>query len=121
MGEVRSRREDVLTLSAKERERLVVLHQIGDGHVSVAAGARRLGLGLRQMRRLVRRFEERGDRVVVHGLRERPSNRRLPAELRAAVLAKAQDPLYTGFGPTLLSEHLARDPAIGGVHPATLR
>ncbi len=120
-GEPRSRREDVLTLSAKERERLVVLHQIADGHLSLAEGARRLGVGRRHMRRVQRRFEERGDGVVVHGLRDRPSNRRLAPELRAAALAKARDPLYADFGPTLLSEHLARDPAVGAVHPATLR
>lgn len=111
----------MLTLSAKERERLVVLHQIADGHLSVAEGARRLGLGRRHMRRVLRRFEEGGDGVVVHGLRGRASNRRLAPELRAAALAKARDPLYADFGPTLLSEHLARDPAIGLVHPATLR
>ncbi|HEU0052172.1 MAG TPA: ISNCY family transposase [Longimicrobium sp.] len=98
-----------------------MLHQIRDGHLSVAEGARRLGLGRRHVRRLLRGLEQRGDTIVVHGLRERPSNRRLPPELRVAALEKARDPLYADFGPTLLSEHLARDPAGGVVHPATLR
>jgi hypothetical protein len=59
--------------------------------------------------------------MVVHGLRGRRSNRRLPEAVRDAALAKARQPLYDDFGPTLLSEHLARDPAIGEVPAATLR
>jgi hypothetical protein len=70
---------------------------------------------------LIRRFEVEGDCVVVHGLRHRRSNRRLSPELRGRALAKASEPLYRDFGPTLLSEHLARNPEIGFVHPHTLR
>ena len=73
------RREDVLRLSAKDRDRLVVLHQVQQKQLSVSAAARRLHLGVRQMRRVVRRFEEEGDASVVHALRERPSNRRPPS------------------------------------------
>lgn len=120
-GEPRSRREDVLTLSEGDRERLVVLHQVREGQLSVKEAARRLGLGVRHMRRLVRRFEAEGDGVVIHGLRGQRSNRRLPDWLRNAALAKARDPLYGDFGPTLLSEHLARDPDIGAVSAPTLR
>lgn len=78
-------------------------------------------MGRRHFRRLLRRFETKGDRVVVHGLRGRASNWRLPESVRARALEKARQPLYHDFGPTLLSEHLARDPEIGFVHPATLR
>jgi hypothetical protein len=89
------------------------------------AGARKYGVGLRHMRRMVRRYEqaqeEERDAVVIHGLRGRPSNRRLPEELRAAALDKAGQELYLDFGPTLLSEHLARDPDIGWVGATTLR
>jgi hypothetical protein len=70
---------------------------------------------------MMRRFEEEGDGVVVHGLRGRRSNRALPESLREAALEKARQPLYGDFGPTLLSEHLARDAAAGEVSPATLR
>lgn len=111
----------MLTLSQKERDRLVVLRQVAEGEVTVSEGARRLRLGTRHMRRLVRRCEQEGDRIVVHGLRGRPSNRRLASELRRKALEKARDPLYRDFGPTLLSEHVARDPGIGVVHRDTLR
>jgi hypothetical protein len=115
----------LLTLSQRERDRLVAVRQVAEGLVTMEAGARKYGVGLRHMRRVVRRYEEaqeeEKDRVVIHGLRGHPSNRRLPEALRTAALEKASQELYRDFGPTLLSEHLARDPAIGPVDPTTLR
>jgi hypothetical protein len=115
----------VLTLSQRERDRLVAVRQVAEGLLTMEAGARKYRVGLRHMRRVVRRYEqaqeEGRDGVVIHGLRGRPSNRRLPEELRAAALDKASQDLYLDFGPTLLSEHLARDPEIGPVDPTTLR
>lgn len=111
----------MLSLSQKDRDRLVILHQVHQGQLSVSEGARRAGVGLRHFRRLLRRLEHEGDAVVIHGLRGRASNRGLDPALREKALARAREVLYRDFGPTLLSEHLARDPAIGPVHPATLR
>lgn len=108
-------------MSQKDRDRVVVLHQVREGQISMSEAARRVGLGVRQMRRVVRRFEAAGDASVIHGLRGRRSNSALKAGVREVALRLARDPLYRDFGPTLLSEHLARDPAIGRVHPATLR
>lgn len=108
-------------MSQKERDRLVVVRQVAEGELTVVEGARRLRLGIRQMRRQVRAYEQEGDLSVIHGLRERPSNRRLCEALREKALNKARLPMYRDFGPTLLSEHLDRDPDIGFVHPSTLR
>jgi hypothetical protein len=111
----------LLTMSQRERDRLVVVRQVAEGKLTVAEGARRLGLGVRQMRRCVRAYERVGDASVIHGLRERPSNRRLSEVLRDKALEKARLPMYRDFGPTLLSEHLDRDPNVGFVHASTLR
>ncbi len=111
----------MLSLSQRERDRLVILNQVEQGQLTVSEGARRARLGIRHFRRLLRRFESLGDQAVAHGLRGRASNRRLPEELREKALQKASNPLYQDFAPTLLSEHLARDPAIGAVNPHTLR
>lgn len=110
----------MLTLSQAERDRLVILHQVQQGQLSVGEGARRAGLGARHFRRVLRRFETEGDRVVVHGLRGQRSNHALPEGLREKALEKARHPLYHDFGPTLLSEHLARE-GIAEVAPSTLR
>lgn len=111
----------MLLLSAKERDRLVQLREIVAGRQTVAGGARRLGLSRRHMRRLVRRYEAEGDRGLVHRARGRPPNNRKPEALRTRVLERAREPVFHDFGPTLLAEHLARDPAIGPLHPHTLR
>ncbi len=111
----------MLNLSQKDRDRVVVLHQVQQGQLSISEGARRLHVGVRHMRRVVRRFEREGDGSVVHGLRGRPSNSRLADGAREAALARARDPLYHDFGPTLLSEHLARGSEGICVCPATLR
>lgn len=111
----------MLSLSQRDCDRLVVLHQVHEGMLSVSEGARRLRLGLRHMRRLLRRFETEGDRAVVHRSRGRRPNNAKAETLRERALRKARDPLYADFGPTLLSEHLARDTEIGFIHPATLR
>lgn len=66
----------MLTLSQRERDRLVAVRQVVEGHLTMEAGARKYGVGLRHMRRIVRRYEqaqeEERDAVVMHGLRGRP-------------------------------------------------
>jgi hypothetical protein len=111
----------MLTLSTRDRERLVVLHQVQDGVLCCAEGARRVRVGVRHFRRLLRRFEMEGDASVIHRGRDRPSNRCLPASVRTAALERAREPAFHDFGPTLLAEHLSRDPAIGPLSPHTLR
>jgi hypothetical protein len=111
----------MLTLSTRDVDRLTVLHQVRDGVLSAAAGARRLRVGPRHFRRMLRRFEEEGDASVVHRGRDRPSNRRLSGAVRTTALERASEPAYHDFGPTLLAEHLSRDSAIGPLNPHTLR
>jgi hypothetical protein len=54
------------------------------------------------------RIREHGDGAVVHGLRGRPSNRKLAAGFERKVLARVGQ-RYADFGPTLAAEHLAKD------------
>ncbi len=111
----------MLTLSVRERDRLAVLREVEDGLLSGAAGARKLALSARQFRRIRRRAEEEGDRAVISRLRGRPSNHRLRESVKAKALERAREPVFHDFGPTLLAEHLSRDPSIGPVAPDTLR
>ena len=111
----------MLTLSSRDVDRLTVLHQVRDGALTVAAGAKRVRVTARHFRRMLRRFDTEGDASVIHRGRDRPSNRRRPEGVRAAALERASEPVYHDFGPTLLAEHLSRDPAIGPLSPHTLR
>lgn len=111
----------MLTLSQRDRDRLAVLRQVRDGHVSARRAAELVGLSTRHFRRLRRAWELEGDSAVIHGLRGRRSNRALLQELRARVVERAQEPVFHDFGPTLLAEHLSTDPEIGELNAATLR
>ena len=109
-----------MDLSLKESDRISVLRQVKEGVLSAAGAAVRIGVTRRHFRRLCWRFEAEGDAAVVHGLKGRRSNRALPREFRERALEVAADPLYRGFGPTLLAEHLERGFALG-VSANTLR
>ena len=98
--------EDRIAMSQKERDVLKVVQSVADGQRSQAEAARLLDLTARHLRRLVKRLAEEGDEALVHGLRGRPSNRRLDKEQRAEIL-KTYRRCYADFGPTLASEKLA--------------
>lgn len=97
-----------IELSAKERERLKVLHEVEQGHLKQVEAARRLRLTDRQVRRLQRRLRTQGDGGIVHRLRGRGSNRKIPEIWAQRALRALRRERYRGFGPTLAAEHLAR-------------
>ena len=66
-----------IALSERERDRLKVLHDVKQKQVTQVEAAQRLELTDRHIRRLLLQVHERGDRAVIHGLRGRPSNRKL--------------------------------------------
>jgi len=97
-----------IALSQRERDRLRVLHEVEEKHLTQVEAGRRLGLTDRHIRCLLVRVRRHGDRALVHGLQGRASNRRLPARLAQRVLARVRH-RYADFGPTLAAEHLAAD------------
>src|SRR5258708_16966356 len=97
-----------ITLSQRERDRLKVLHEVKQKHLSEVAAAERLKISDRQVRRMLLRIRERGDGALVHGLRGRPSNRKLAAPFEQKILARLRQ-RYADFGPTLAAEHLAQE------------
>ena len=60
------------------------------------------------MRKLLTRLEPDGDAVVVHGLRGRASNRKLPLATQKQALAILQQPDWHDFGPTFAAQQLAK-------------
>src|SRR5467141_2431114 len=97
-----------IALSQRERDRLRVLQDVQQGHLTQVAAAQRIKITDRQVRRLLLRVREQGDRAVIHGLRGRPSNRKFAAPLEQKILARVRQ-RYADFGPTLAAEHLAKD------------
>jgi len=97
-----------IALSQRERDRLRVLHEVKQKQITQIAAARRLKITARQVRRLLLRLREQGDRGLIHGLRGRPSNRRLAPVFEQKILARVRQ-RYADFGPTLAAEHLAQE------------
>jgi hypothetical protein len=97
-----------IALSQRERDRLKVLHEVKQKQLTQVAAAARLKVTDRQVRRMLLRIGEHGDGALVHGLRGRPSNRKLAARLEQKILARLRQ-RYADFGPTLAGEHLAQE------------
>jgi len=97
-----------IALSQRERDRLRVLHEVKQKQITQIAAARRLKITARQVRRLLLRLREQGDRGLIHGLHGRPSNRRLAPVFEQKILARVRQ-RYADFGPTLAAEHLAQE------------
>jgi transposase len=64
-------------MSLTERERAWVVRQVASGQFSQGVAAERLGIGLRQMKRLMRQWRVSGDAGLVSRQRGRRSNRSL--------------------------------------------
>jgi hypothetical protein len=97
---------DTLSMSATERRRLTVLSQVKERAISVAQAGRLLDLSERQARRLWKRYREKGDGGLVHGLRGRAGNAGHGA-LKAKVLAAYREK-YRGFSAAHAAEFLGR-------------
>jgi hypothetical protein len=95
-------------MSGKERIRLEAFGRVKRGELSVVDAAELVGLSLRQARRQWKRFKGQGAAGLVHRLRGRLSNRRLPAEVADRAVKRHQE-RYADFGPTLACEKLAEE------------
>jgi len=98
---------ETFAMSAKERDRLVVLGRVKRGELTLAKASELVGLSYRQVKRVYRRFCGEGSRGLVHRLRGRPSNRRRLAVKEQALALYASQ--YGDFGPTLAAEYLAKE------------
>jgi transposase len=105
--------QEELWMSSKERERLKVLHAVKKRHITQVQAGKELGVSARWVRELLRRMKARGDRAVVHGLRGKRSNRRLPEGMQARAVKlfaqQKQARQWHDYGPTLAAEELAAE------------
>ena len=92
-------------MSYEELDRVSVMERLIEKRLTQREAARMLGLTSRQVRRLRRAYARDGAVGLASKHRGRPSNRRLPSELRREALATLRS-WYEGFGPTLAHEKL---------------
>lgn len=71
--------EGILAMSTRERDRLRVIEAVCDRRMKQGQAGERLGLSVRQIKRLVRAYRHHGARALISARRGRPSNRRIRA------------------------------------------
>ena len=95
----------VVTMSKREFSRLQVLLDVQSGRLRIEDAAQLIGLGRRQVFRLLKGVRDSGPAGLISKRRGRPSNRRLPPEYRELAMALVRE-RYADFGPTLAAEKL---------------
>lgn len=94
-----------VAMTMRELYRLKCIQGLIDGQLKQTAVAARLGLTTRQVRRLVRRYEQQGPIGLISRLRDRPSNRCLKSDTAEHAFGILRS-TYADFGPTLAAEKL---------------
>jgi predicted transcriptional regulator of viral defense system len=69
-------------MTQAELDRLVAQKKAKKKLITQKQAAEEIGVTERQVRRLLRKLRRKGDRAVIHELRGRASNRKLPADMQ---------------------------------------
>ncbi len=93
-------------MTEADRERLVTLRKAKKRLITQREAAEELKLSVRQVKRLLYALKKRGDKAVIHGLRGKPSNRRIEESIEREAVKILSADVYQGFGPTLAAEYL---------------
>ncbi len=97
--------KEVITMSKTEVDRLRILHRVMDRQLTQVYGAKLLGITDRQVRNLLVKICENGDKGIVHGNRGQVAPNKMPIELEESI-GRLIERKYPDFGPTLASEKL---------------
>ena len=92
-------------MSGKEVDRLAVVRKVVAKRLRQREAAEQLGLSVRQVKRLVRRYRDRGTAGLVSRRRGRRPNNAMDPGLRREVMDWVEK-RYADFGPTLACEKL---------------
>lgn len=99
-------REDIFRMSQKELNRVSIINNVLKKEITQKKAADILDLSDRQIRRLIKRVREEGNKGLIHRSRGREGYRAIPGEVKAKVLELYSE-RYKGFGPTLATEKLS--------------
>lgn len=95
-----------IQMTEEELKRKTIVEQAVDKRITQKEGAQRLEISERNFRRILERYRQQGDIGLVSRQRGKPSNNRLKESTRERIVEIIHDPLFSGFGPTLLAEKL---------------
>jgi transposase len=97
-----------IEMSQEERDWLEWLKRARDQKMTQREAAERMGVSERWVRKLLKRMKREGDRVVVHRLRGRASNRKIAAKVQAQAIQILKQPDWHDFRPTFAAEQLGK-------------
>lgn len=98
-------REELITLTKTELERLAVVRKVQKRELKQRVAAELLGLSTRQVRNLIRKVEQHGAKGLAHGNRGQPSPKRMAQALVDRIIALVKE-RYRDFKPKFAAEKL---------------
>jgi len=93
-------------MTQAQRDRLVTLKKAKKHLITRREAAEELGVTVRHVRRLLKGMKERGDKVVIHAARGRPSPRKIVEATEQKAVGILSEAVCRGFRPTLAMEYL---------------
>lgn len=94
-------------MSNKERIRETVLKELTQGSINGSEAALKMGISLRQVKRLKRAYAHLGADSLIHQLRGVEGSRKIPHHIETAMVHIIRE-YYHDFGPTLAQEKLSQ-------------
>jgi len=98
--------KETISMSMKETERITIMDNLVAKRIKQKHASLQLGISVRQVRRMVKRYKLEGISGLVHKSRGRIGNRAFKQEKKQQVITLIKEQ-YPDFGPTLTSEELA--------------
>jgi transposase len=95
-------------MSERELSRLEVIQRVGSKRLTQREAAEQMQLSVRQVKRLLRAYRQRGARALQSRRRGQRSNHHLPEEMVSQVSELLRSRYYD-FGPTLAQEKLCEE------------
>ena len=94
-----------IIMSQKEIKKYDIIKKVIDKELSETEASKLLILSTRQIRRLKKKAREKGAKGLVHGNRDKTSNRKMPDQEKQEIISLIKK-YYPDFGPLLASEKL---------------
>jgi len=109
--------KEVRLANMKEVRKYQVIKNIIDQVLTQKEASKILKISVRQVRNIQNRILKEGEIGVIHKSRGKPSNNRIPEDIRFKVIDLAKTK-YIGFGPTFLAEKLRENENIDYSSPS---
>lgn len=92
-------------MSEKEIKKTEMMNQLAEKQITQRIAAERLGISVRQVKRLWSKYQDQGAEGLINKSRGKPSHNQLDEEIKKKVVELVLE-RYRDFGPTLATEKL---------------